>query len=254
MAHHSHRPVFIVTGAARGLGKAVAEKLVADGAAIVPVVRSDASAAALRALFGEAAVVVTGDVNAQDTAEAAVAAGLGRWGHVDGLVNNAGVIDPIGAIAETDAAAWDLSIRTNLVAPYRLMRTFIGAAGNTAERRRIVNISSGAAHHPVEGWSAYCAAKAGLAMLTRSVQLEHGADGVVAFGLVPGLVDTDMQAAIRSSGVNDVSRLPRSALRPAAEPALAVAYLLSGAGDDLAGGDVEIRDAGFRSRVGLPPL
>ena len=120
--------------------------------------------------------------------------------------------------------------------------------------RRIVNISSGAAHQPLEGWSAYCTAKAGLAMLTRSVQLDHSADGVLAFGLAPGLVDTDMQATIRSSGINDVSRLPRAALRPAKEPAKAAAYLLSGDGDDLAGGDLEIRDAGFRNRVGLPAL
>lgn len=91
--------------------------------------------------------------------------------------------------------------------------------------------------------------KAGLAILTRPAQLEYGSEGILSFGLVPRLVDTDMQGTIRTSGVNDVSRLQRSALRPAAEPAVAMAWLLSGAGDDLAGGDTEIRDAAFRDRA-----
>jgi NAD(P)-dependent dehydrogenase (short-subunit alcohol dehydrogenase family) len=116
-----------------------------------------------------------------------------------------------------------------------------------------VNVSSGAASQALEGWSAYCAGKAALAMLTRSVHIEHGTEAL-AFGFIPGLVDTDMQATIRSSGINRVSQLPRSALRPVEEPAKALTYLLSGAGDDLAGGDIDIRNAQFRERVGLPAL
>lgn len=245
--------VAIITGAGKGLGKAIADEIVKGGGHAVLVVRSEAAAAALADEFGARAVVVTADVTAPDAAETAIAAGLARWGKVDGLVNNAGRIDPIDRLADSDPAHWEAAIATNLLAPYRFIRTFLARAPKNAPRR-IVNISSGAAHVPLEGWSAYCASKAALAMLTRSTGLEYAQENVFAFGLLPGVIDTGMQATIRASGVNEVSRLPRTALRPAEEPARAAAYLLSGAADDLAGGEVDIRDPGFRGRVGLPPL
>lgn len=249
----SETSVTLITGAGKGLGKAIAEEIVGTGGHVVLVVRSQASAAALAQEFGAKAVIVTKDVTAPDAAETAIAAGVARWGKVDGLVNNAGVVDPIARIADSDPAQWEAAIAINLLAPYRFSRAFL-VQGNRSAKRRIVNISSGAAHQPLEGWNAYCASKAGLAMLTRATALEYAQEDVLAFGLLPGVFDTGMQATIRASGVNEVSRLPRSVLRPPAEPARATAYLLSGAADDLAGGEVNIRDAGFRGRAGLPPF
>lgn len=249
----SEASVTLITGAGKGLGKAIAEEIVGKGGHVILVVRSQASAAALAQGFGAKAVVVTKDVTAPDAAETAIAAGVARWGKVDGLVNNAGVVDPIARIADSDPAQWEAAIAINLVAPYRFTRALL-AQGNGSAKRRIVNISSGAAHQPLEGWNAYCASKAGLAMLTRATALEYAQENVFAFGLLPGVFDTGMQATIRASGINEVSRLPRSVLRPPAEPARAAAYLLSGAADDLAGGEVNIRDSGFRARVGLPGL
>ncbi|MGF7159426.1 NAD(P)-dependent dehydrogenase (short-subunit alcohol dehydrogenase family) [Rhodoligotrophos appendicifer] len=248
----SENPVIIVTGAGKGLGYAIARAVIDDGACAVLVVRAASRKADIEAALGERALVVVADVNDAKGADTIIGSSLTRFGRIDGLVNNAGVIEPIGKITETDETAWAQLITTNLVAPYRLTRALLREQGTGI--RRIVNISSGAAHRPMEGWSAYCASKAGLAMLTRSVQLEYGDAGILAFGLVPGLVDTDMQGTIRASGVNDVSRLPKSALRPAEEPAKAAAFLLAGKADDLAGGEVEIRDPSFREKVGLPPL
>lgn len=245
--------VTIITGAGKGLGKAIAADIIGKGGHAVLVVRSQASATSLADEFGAKVVVVTTDVTAPDAADKALAAGIARWGKVDGLVNNAGIVDPIARIAASDPAQWEATIITNLVAPYRFTRAFL-AHGDKSAKRRIVNISSGAAHRPLEGWNAYCASKAGLAMLTRATGLEYAGENVFAFGLIPGLVDTGMQATIRASGVNEVSRLPQTALRPAEEPARATVHLLSGAADDLAGGEVDIRDAAFRGRVGLPGL
>jgi NAD(P)-dependent dehydrogenase (short-subunit alcohol dehydrogenase family) len=253
MKQDAQRPVVIITGAGKGVGKAIAEAITRDGGHVLAVVRSQASAAALTETLGDKALVLTLDVTAPDAAEATMTEGLARWGRIDALVNNAGVIDPIGRLAETDPAQWEQAITTNLIAPYRFIRAFI-AQGTSPTTRRIVNLSSGAAHRPLEGWSAYCAGKAALAMLTRSVAVDHAKDGICAFGLLPGVIDTGMQATIRASGINEVSRIPRAALRPAEEPARAVAYLLSGAADDLAGGEIDIRDAGFRTRAGLPEL
>lgn len=253
MQQEAQAPVIIVTGAGQGVGKAIAEAIVREGGHVVAVVRSAATATALAQTLGDRALVLTRDVTAPDAAEAAMTASLDRWGRIDGLVNNAGTIEPIGAITETDPAQWEHAIATNLIAPSRFIRAFI-ARGGGAATRRIVNLSTGAAHQALEGWSAYCAGKAALAMLTRSIALDHAKDHIHAFGLLPGLVDTGMQATIRASGINQVSRIPRSSLRPAEEPARAVAYLLSGAADDLAGGEIDIRDTAFRSRAGLPAL
>jgi NAD(P)-dependent dehydrogenase (short-subunit alcohol dehydrogenase family) len=240
--------VVIVTGAAKGVGRAIAEEIVRQGGRVVLVVRSSTAVEPLAHALGKAAVTIIRDVNDPEAAAEAVAAGLDRWNRVDGLVNNAGTIDPIGSIGDTDPAVWQQAVLTNLVAPYRFMRAFI-AARPSGGPRRIVNLSSGAAHKPMVGWSAYCASKAGVAMLTRSAQTEYGGDGILAFELIPGLIDTDMQERIRSSGVNEISRLPRTALMQAAEPARAAAFLLSGDGDDLAGGAVDIRDAAFQARL-----
>src|SRR5207249_1406644 len=76
-----------------------------------------------------------------------------------------------------------------------------------AGKGTVINISSGAAHHPLEGWSAYCSAKAGLAMLTSAIALECADAGVRVFGLSPGVIDTDMQAAIRASGISQIRQI-----------------------------------------------
>ena len=252
MAVIEYGPVVVVTGASRGIGLALAQKLASDGSRLVLAVRSAQSAAALRQEFGDLALVVEADVTTPDAAARVVQAGLDHWGRLDALVNNAGAIEPIGLLSETDPGAWEESLHTNLLAPYRFVRQLLSLPSG-GSKRRIVNVTSGAASQALEGWSAYCAGKAALAMLTRSIHVEYRS-AALAFNFIPGLVDTDMQATIRSSGINRVSQLPRSALRPVGEPAAAVAYLLSGAGDDLAGNDIDIRNADFRKRVDLPAL
>jgi NAD(P)-dependent dehydrogenase (short-subunit alcohol dehydrogenase family) len=246
--------VALVTGAARGIGRAAALELARRGATVVAGVRRPGSAgdlaAELRALAPGSAVV-TCDVADYAAVEAAVAAAA-AIGRLDILVNNAGVIEPIGHLDTVDPAAWAAAVQVNLVgAMYgcRAALPHLLAAGGGA----IVNVSSGAALRPLEGWSAYCASKAGLAMLTRSLHLELAGRGVRAFGLRPGIVDTDMQVTIRASGVNEVSRIPREDLAGTGGPARAIAYLCAPEAADLAGGEVDIADAAFRARAGLPP-
>jgi NAD(P)-dependent dehydrogenase (short-subunit alcohol dehydrogenase family) len=245
--------VVIVTGAARGLGRAICESFVADGARVVAIIRNAGAAEELTKALGASGTVIVRDIVAADAARLAVDTTLQKFSRVDGLVNNAGVIDPMELFADADPEKWEQAFTVNLLAASRFMRAFIAAVGNK-NTGRIVNITSGAAHRALRGWSAYCTSKAALAMLTKCAQLEYAPQGISSFNLIPGLIDTDMQANVRASGVNEVSQLPKSALRPAAEPARAVAYLLSGNADDLAGTDVDIRDAGFRGRVGLPLL
>src|SRR3546814_9905713 len=96
----------------------------------------------------------------------------------------------------------------------------IKAGGGT-----VINVSSGAAERPRQGWSAYCAGKVGLAMITRSLALETEGRGLRVFGFRPGIVDTEMQVTIRASGVNEISRIPREKLLPATDPARFMLWL-----------------------------
>jgi NAD(P)-dependent dehydrogenase (short-subunit alcohol dehydrogenase family) len=111
----------------------------------------------------------------------------------------------------------------------------------------VVNISSGAAGHAMEGWSAYCCSKAGLAMLTQVIAHEHA--NIRAYGFRPGVVDTDMQSQIRASGINRVSKLKREDLLKPQIPAAAITWLLRNAPVDLSGQELDIRDEAFKARM-----
>lgn len=238
----------LVTGGNRGIGLATVRALAQAGATVHFTARSAANIAAAQRALGD--IQATGHL-ANMTDRAAMATLLDQ--SFDILVNNAAVIAPIGHILDIQAEDWAQSIDINLTSVFhatqRALAQMVAKGAGT-----IVNISSGAAHRPQEGWSAYCAGKAGLAMLTRSVHLEYGAQGIRIFGFAPGVVDTDMQGAIRASGINPVSKLPRESLAPAEEPARAIAWLCTPAADALAGQELDVRAPDLRAAVGLPPL
>lgn len=245
--------VAIVTGASRGIGAAAALALGEAGASVVLAARTTAQAEAnarqINAAGGKAAAIAC-DVSDYAACQRLVQETTERFGPPDVLVNNAGVIEPISMVGEADPAEWARSIEINLIGAYYVIRAVLPGM---IERGHgdIINVSSGAAHRPLEGWSAYCAGKAGLAMLTRSIDLEHRAAGIRVFGFQPGTTDTDMQVTIRASGINMVSRIPREQLTPVAHPARAIVYLCSEEADDLAGKEFALGNDDFRRQIGL---
>jgi NAD(P)-dependent dehydrogenase (short-subunit alcohol dehydrogenase family) len=240
----------IVTGASRGIGAAAAEALAGAGARLMLAARDGDKAAAVAKAIGGDVVAQACDVSDYAAMEALVAATRERFGRVDALINNAGVIEPIASIADSDPVSWARNIEINLIGAYHAIRAvlpgMIAGGGGT-----IVNVSSGAAIRPLEGWSAYCAGKAGLHMLTRAIALETEGKGVRMFGFQPGTTDTDMQVLIRASGVNPISQIPRQNLTPVAEPAKAIVYLCTPDADELNGQEFSLRDESFRTRAGL---
>jgi NAD(P)-dependent dehydrogenase (short-subunit alcohol dehydrogenase family) len=184
--------------------------------------------------------------------EAAVSATVETFGGLDVLIGNAGVIHPIAALEDADPEAWGQAIDVNLKGVFHGMRAALPAllarGGGT-----VLTLSSGAAHAPVEGWSAYCASKAAAAMLTRSLHLETGERGIRALGLSPGTVATDMQREIRASGINPVSRLDWSAHIPADWPARALLWMCGPGADPWLGQEISLRDEAIRRAAGLIP-
>ena len=240
----------MITGASRGIGAAAARVFAEAGANVALIARSGEEIAELAGEIGDGAIAIPCDVSRYWEVSAAVDATVGAFGSLDVLINNAGVIEPIAHLATSDPDGWGQSVDINLKGVYHGLRAampvMIAAGGGT-----ILNISSGAAYGPVEGWSHYCAAKAGAAMLTRCADEEGRAHGLRVMGLSPGTVGTTMQRKIAASGISEVSKLEWSAHIPPEWPARALLWMCSPDADAYLGEDVRLRDADVRRRVGL---
>lgn len=190
---------FVVTGGSRGLGAAIVKALAGLGHNVLTTGRSEQTLAKTHA--GQPTVQwVTADFADPQAAQYLADEAKKRLGIIHGLVNNAGVIDPIGPLAQADAKAWADAVTINFTTPSLLMGALLAAM--VPGESRVVNISSGAAVKVVKGWSAYCSAKAGFLHLTRVAAEEY--PSTVFFSLRPGVIDTEMQREIReSSGMTE---------------------------------------------------
>jgi NAD(P)-dependent dehydrogenase (short-subunit alcohol dehydrogenase family) len=196
----THSPA-LVTGAGRGIGRAIAERLAAEGAPITLVARTradiDAVAAGIVARGG-AAHAITADVTDPTAISNALTAAAARFGALRLLVNNAGTPGPYGPIGTVDPLEWWNSQRVHLLAPLLTMTAVIphmlhGGGG------RIINIVSSAGTIPIPHLSAYAVGKCALIRLTETVDLEQRAHGIRAFALHPGTIVTDMARATMRS-------------------------------------------------------
>lgn len=246
----------IVTGAARGIGRAIALELAKAGASVVVTGRDraaiDAVVDRIRDAGGTAEAAVC-DVARYGDVAGAVDRCVATFGRLDILVNNAGVIEPVARLADSDPEEWSRVVDINLKGVYHGMRAAIPVMegqGNGV----IINISSGAAVSALEGWSHYCSTKAGVLSLTRCGDKEYGEKGLQVVGLSPGTVATDMQVAVRRSGVNPVSQLDPSVHIAPEWVGQAVVYLCAGGAADYRGTDFSLKTDEGRAAVGLPPV
>lgn len=240
----------VITGASRGIGADAARVFAAAGASVVLLARSAAALEDLVAEIGDKALACACDVADPEAVSAGLKKAHDQFGSLDVLINNAGVIDPIVRLEEADPAAWGKLIDINIKGVFYGIRAALPlmkpAGGGT-----IITVSSGAAHNPLEAWSAYCTSKAGAAMLTRALHLEEGENGIRAMGLSPGTVATQMQREIKASGINPVSELNWEDHIPAEWPARTLLWMCSGDADEYVGQEIALRDESIRRRVGL---
>lgn len=191
--------LYIVTGASRGLGLALARALAAEsGTRVVGISRAGlpTDVSVWRDIRAD-----LGTNDGQMIAARGVGAALSAaaWSRAV-LINNAGMLKPFGVAGQADAAALQQNIAVNLTAAMVLMNAFLVGSAQVP-RCSVVNISSGAGRRPSVGSGAYCAAKAGLDMASRVAALEVKAAGipVTITSLAPGIIDTDMQVAARGA-------------------------------------------------------
>lgn len=195
----AERKTIIVTGASRGLGAATARILVESDANVVLNARSRVDLEAVAREIdpaGEQVLVVPGDVSRVEDCRRLVEATIDHFGRLDGVVNNAGVLQPIAPLAEAGPAAWRTNVEVNVLGPFYL--THFAIPHLRRQRGRVINVSSGAAVKTTTGWSAYSTSKAALNHFTRLLAAEEPA--IVAIALRPGVVDTAMQVTIREEG------------------------------------------------------
>jgi benzil reductase ((S)-benzoin forming) len=196
----------ILTGASRGLGAAMAERLLTADTLLLTLSRHPTpalqdKARAAGATLEQWAIDVGHDVGA--------AARLESWLHLhaaDGftaasLINNAGLVGRVGALERSSADELAAVLRVNLEAPFLLTAAFLRATRNWAIDKRVLNISSGAGKRAVAGWAAYCATKAGLDHFSRVVALDEALlpNPARIVSLAPGVIDTDMQGLLRAA-------------------------------------------------------
>ncbi len=200
--------VAIVTGGSRGIGRAVAQALAAEGAKVAVVYRGSQQAAedlvaAVKAAGG-AALALQVDVADGPAVQAAVERVEKELGPVDVLVNNAGVIHD-DLFIRLEPEQWDKVIRTNLGGVYNFCRAV--AYGMLRRRKgRIINVSSVAATYVNQGQTNYAASKGAINSFTRALAVELASRNVTVNAVAPGFIETDMSAAVRNKAGDQIKR------------------------------------------------
>ena len=201
-----HNHLYILTGASRGMGLAMAQQLLKSGNTLICIARSTNADLAIEAK----AAGVTIEQWQQDLSQGEQAAHkLQAWLQAQGpqafasatLINNAGMIPQIAPLSHSNVDDLATALRVGLEAPMQLTAAFLGATDSWTVPRKVLNISSGLGRRAMASQAAYCAAKAGMDHFTRCVALDEALKphGAKVCSLAPGVIDTDMQAQIRQT-------------------------------------------------------
>lgn len=234
--------VALVTGASRGIGRAIAIELGRQGATVVGTATTESGAEAVSRGLAEAGVAGAGmvlDVNSQDQAEHVVRSTEERFGPIHVLVNNAGTTRDNLLVRMKDDE-WDEIMNTNLKSAYRMSKLVLRGMMKAREGR-IINITSVVATIGNPGQTNYAAAKAGMVGFTKSLAREVASRNVTVNCVAPGYIDTDMTRAIpESASAAMIEHIPLGRLGRPEDVAAAVAFLAAPAGGYITGATLHV--------------
>lgn len=221
----------LVTGAARGIGLAIARRLIAQGASVAVADRQgdELRSVVVQSLPASTCVLV-GDVSREAEAEALIDGALAAMGSLDILVNNAGILEPLAATVDQTLDDWQRVVDVNLRSVYLMSRAFGRHILGRSGRGAIVNISSIAGLQGFAASNAYGVSKAGVVHMTKTMAVEWARRGVRVNCVAPGFIDTPMTHALFDQrGERDrlIKRIPMRRLGDADEIANTVAFLVS---------------------------
>lgn len=236
--------VALVTGAAAGIGQAIAQVFADRGASVALVDLAESVAAVAEQLGGGPHLALVADVTRAGEAERTVAETLARFGRLDVLVNNAGVAR-LEAAAQTSDDDWDLTMAVNLKAPFLMSRAAFPALSR-AGAGRIVNLASQAALVALDRHLAYCTSKAGILGLTRVLAAEWARHGITVNAISPTVVETELGRRAWAGEVGAAMRMkiPVGRFAQPDEIAMAALYLASGAAGMITGENLVV-DGGY---------
>lgn len=218
--------VALVTGASRGIGARIAERLAADGLFVVGTATTDAGAAATAKRLGDGGLGARLDIADEQSVAALVERLADSPGMPSVLVNNAGITRD-NLLLRMSAADWQAVIDTNLTGLYRVTRPLLRSMIR-ARWGRIISLSSVVARMGNPGQANYVASKAAVEGFTRALALEVGSRGVTANTVAPGFIESDMTAALNEQQTTRMlERIPLGRVGSGQEVADAVAFLAS---------------------------
>ncbi len=234
--------IALVTGASRGIGKAIADLLGAQGATVVGTATSTAGADAISKRLADAGVAGCGmclDVADEASVDAVVKAVEAQYGAVSLLVNNAGITRDT-LLMRMKADDWDAVINTNLSSVYRVSKACLRAMMK-AKSGRIINIASVVGASGNAGQTNYAAAKAGMVGFTKSLAQEVGSRGITVNAVAPGFIDTDMTRELPDAQRDALlGSIPLGRLGKPEEIAAVVAFLASDAAGYVSGETIHV--------------
>jgi 3-oxoacyl-[acyl-carrier protein] reductase len=218
--------IALVTGASRGIGRAIAEKLAEDGFFVLGTATSENGAAAISAYLGENGKGLTLDVSNAESVESVMKAISDEFGTPHVLVNNAGITRD-NLLMRMKDEEWDDIISTNLTSVFRMSKAVLRGMMK-AKTGRIINISSVVGSTGNAGQANYAAAKAGMIGFTKSMAKEVGSRNITVNTVAPGFIDTDMTKELSDDIKNNLlAAIPLARLGDAKEIAHAVSFLAS---------------------------
>ena len=226
MSNELEGEIALVTGASRGIGKAIAEKLAANGATVIGTATTDGGADKISEYLGSSGKGMCLNVADNDSVTAVIKQITDDFGAVSILVNNAGITKD-NLLMMMKQEQWDDVINTNLTSVYRLSKSVIRSMMK-ARTGRIINIASVVGSTGNPGQTNYSATKAGLLGFTKSLAREIGSRNITVNAVAPGFIDTDMTRELGDEQRDAlIGQIPLNRLGDPADIANAVAFLAS---------------------------